>query len=80
MTNRIRDRYTSGRIENNGIYQELIPFSVLEKVKQIKSMFPKVVFYVSNIAISRPDPFLLVTGVGMSNIIVAHWNEPGFEE
>lgn len=77
LINGIREN-RSGHIDNDRTYQLQIPMYVLRLVKEIRENFPEVSFYVSGVSVPVPDPFLLVTGVGMSDLIVAHWNEPDF--
>jgi len=73
------DSWTSGHIDNNRTYQLQIPMYVLRLIKEIRENFPEVAFYVSGVSVPHPDPFLLVTGVGMSDLVIAHWNEPDFK-
>lgn len=69
----------SAHIDNDHTYQLQIPYGALLMVKVIDEAFPEVAFYVSGIAEEKPDPFLMVAGVGVSSMVIAHWDEPSFE-
>jgi len=61
------------------IYSKLVPARTLEKVKLIESKFPdKLRFYVSDYVVPNPDPFIMVTAVGVRTLIFDVWDEPGF--
>jgi len=75
------DGYTvlSGNLARR-VYQKLVPIEVLEMVRHMKKRFPTLTFWVSDICkySPRPDPFLMVCCYGLSQVIIAHWDEPGF--
>lgn len=65
-------------------YQAAVPLPVLQLVDKISTQFPDVCFTVLapfNKDWVRPvgDPFLSVQAVGMDQLIIACWDEPGFK-
>lgn len=68
----------SGDIESGRTYKSEIPMRVLQLVSAIKTEIPELSFFVSTVAIPKPDPFLYVTCEGMEGEIISHWDEPGF--
>ncbi len=68
----------SGDIESGRTYKNEIPMRVLRLISAIKKEIPELSFFVSTVAIPKPDPFLYVTYEGMVGEIVCHWDEPGF--
>ena len=60
-------------------YTMLVPERVLRKIKQIEENFPnKVQFFVSDYSVPQPDPFIMVTALGVRNLIFDVWDEPDF--
>ncbi len=72
-----KNGHWTGGIANHITYHKAVPFSVLETVKKIETVFPDLKFFVSD---QRPkgDPFLLVTAVQVENFVVECWDEPNF--
>ncbi len=68
----------SGDIESGRTYKSEIPMRVLQLISAIKTEIPELSFFVSTVAIPKPDPFLYVTCEGMEGEIISHWDEPGF--
>ena len=68
------------RLEDGRTYQAKVPLTVLQLVMRIGKGFPDIKFYVSDLykPISRPDPFLMATAVGMHRFVLLHWDEPDF--
>lgn len=61
-------------------YLRQVPIESLRLADKIRSAFPHVGFYVSDYPHPDPDPFLMVTSIGISdNLVVYHWNEPSFK-
>lgn len=60
------------------IYAHPIPFSVLSSVQRIIERFPTALFFVSDVDVVRPDPFIMVLDGDHAPIIFGHWDEPGF--
>lgn len=67
-------------------YEQLIPANVLQKVKKIENTFKdQVKFFVSDIAIPMPDPFIMVRPAKRNSgndqdymLIFDAWDEPGY--
>lgn len=60
-------------------YHRAVPVHVLRKVDLIQNKFgPRVKFFVSDYAVPKPDPFIMVTARDVSHIIFDVWDEPGF--
>lgn len=72
--------YKSGYIDCERTYQKEIPLRTLGLVKEIKNEIPELCFFVSDVAIPRPDPFLSVTCEDMEIIVIDHWDEPTFKD
>lgn len=68
----------SGDIESGRTYKKEIPMRVLQLISAIKKEIPELSFFISAVAIPKPDPFLYVTCEGMEGMILAHWDEPNF--
>ena len=60
------------------IYQRAVPLAVLQTVQSVSAAFPDLLFFVSEVKLPTPDPFLMVTKFGMPQIVLECWNEPGF--
>jgi hypothetical protein len=69
----------SGLVNHRVSYQKLVPFEVLQLVKTLKAKIPELFFYVSEVGLPNPDPFLLVNAKGMQEMVIAHWDEPGYQ-
>lgn len=69
----------SGKVYHKVSYQKLVPFGVLQLVKTLKSKIPELHFYVSEVGVPNPDPFLAVNARGMDEMVIAHWDEPGYQ-
>jgi hypothetical protein len=77
-----RDVVLHGAVTGGQSYQHVVPFAVLTTVKQISEKFPEALFFISDYAAPRPDPFLMVTTKDLFErdiyYIVERWDEPGF--
>lgn len=69
----------SGLVYHRVSYQKLVPFEVLQLVKTLKAKIPELFFYVSEVGVPNPDPFLAVNAKGMQEMVIAHWDEPGYK-
>lgn len=78
LTNNRKDNQNGVIVK--GSYQRGVPLFVLRLVQQVSEEVPEAVFYVSDDPrySSAEDPFLGVTAAGMSMLIIAQWDEPGF--
>ncbi|MBI4415034.1 MAG: hypothetical protein HY566_02225 [Candidatus Kerfeldbacteria bacterium] len=78
LTNHIDGR--NGSIVQ-GQYHGAVPLQVLHLVDKVAEQLNDVRFFVGAAFESAwiKDPFLMVTGIGMGMIIIAHWDEPGFK-
>ncbi len=70
----------SGDIELGRTYKSEIPMRVLQLISAIKTEIPELSFFVSTVAIPKPDPFLYVTRQDMQGMVIAHWDEPTFKD
>lgn len=70
---------SSGLVNHRVSYQKLVPFEVLQLVKTLKAKIPELLFYVSEVGVPNPNPFLLVNAKGMEKMVIAHWDEPGYK-
>lgn len=62
-------------------YNKAVPVKILRWVKKIQEKFGKdVLFFVSDYAVPRPDPFIMVTAPDVSRIIFGVWDEPAFDD
>lgn len=60
-------------------YDKAVPIHILRKVKKIQDEFDShVKFFVSDYAAPNPDPFIMVTALGVDRFIFGVWDEPGF--
>ena len=72
------DRARNGRVSSEQ-YRDKIPFAALRLVDQVVTEFPGAMFFVSELNMPKPDPFLAVK-VGMAPLaVISHWDEPGFK-
>lgn len=62
-------------------YSKSVPLRALNLISTIEKEIPGVFgFYVSDYAVARPDPFLLVHDNGTQrSMIVMHWDEPRWD-
>jgi hypothetical protein len=63
------------------VYDKMVPLHILQDVKLLDKKFDgKVGFFVTDYAVPRPDPFILVSAPQESaeRIIFGAWDEPGF--
>jgi hypothetical protein len=69
--------YQHGRCS---VYDKLVPMRVLKRVQQIENEFPisGLSFFVSDYAVPKPDPFIMVTYPRARMIILDVWDEPDF--
>lgn len=73
-----RSKRKNGHVAPNQ-YRRAVPIKVLELVEKFTKKFgDKLAFYVSEYASENADPFLMVSGIGIPPMIIAHWDEPGF--
>lgn len=78
------DINVSGRIAR-GSYNKIVPYHILELVRDIKKEFSMYTPYVSTVVenLPKPDPFLMYTFGSANEIsgryVIAHWNEPAFK-
>jgi hypothetical protein len=62
-------------------YDKAVPIHILRRVKKIQENFGnEVLFFVSDYAVSQPDPFIMVTALDVSRIVFGVWDEPRFDE
>jgi hypothetical protein len=59
-------------------YDKAVPLRVLKEVKLIENEVPTAHFFVSDYAIVRPDPFIMVTQRDVARIVFDVWDEPDF--
>ena len=59
-------------------YDKAVPLRILRHVKIIQDAVPEALFFVSDYAVSNPDPFIMVTALDVSKIVFGFWDEPGF--
>lgn len=82
--NKLGDRnvFTHGTVTGGTPYAHPVPMPALLTVKQISEKCPSALFFVSDYAAQRPDPFLMVTTEQLFEkdvyFIVERWDEPGF--
>lgn len=73
-----RSKRKNGHIAPNQ-YGRAVPLKVLQLVEKFTKKFgDKVCFYVSEYASENADPFLMLAPPGITPMIIAHWDEPGF--
>ena len=61
-------------------YTHAVPLRVLATVEKIVERFGnKVKFFVSDYAVPRPDPFIMVTALDVSTLVFDYWDEPDFK-
>ncbi len=62
-------------------YSRAVPIRILQQVQTIQDRFGgQVLFFVSDYAVPRPDPFIMVTTFDVKKIIFGVWDEPAFDE
>ncbi len=60
-------------------YDKGVPLHILSQVKQMQDQFgSQILFFVSDYAVSKPDPFIMVTALDVDILIFGMWDEPGF--
>jgi len=60
-------------------YDKSVPLYILEQVHEIESQFDEgPLFFVSDYAVSNPDPFIMVTALDVKRIVFGMWDEPNF--
>ncbi len=60
-------------------YDKPVPMRILQEVKKIEREFSeKLLFFVSDYATARPDPFIMVTALDINRFIFDVWDEPDY--
>lgn len=61
-------------------YAYAVPLRVLATVEKMVEQFgDKVKFFVSDYAVPKPDPFIMVTALDIPMFVFDHWDEPDFK-
>lgn len=60
-------------------YDKAVPLHILKQVQIVEEEFEEQVgFFVSDYAVTDPDPFIMVTALDIDRIIFGVWDEPSF--
>ena len=60
-------------------YHRLVPIHILRHARTIEDRFgEQLKFFVSDIAVVDPDPFIMAWAVDMPPVVFGVWDEPGF--